>query len=98
MRHQNQTRRDKMSIANATPTSGTGTGPLADRNSLLLSAILLVSSFIVGEVAGLFHAGGITDPNNHPAVFVQYAQSAPWTTVHLVQHCDRSHDRRAARP
>jgi len=74
-----------MSIANATPTSGTGTGPLADRKSLLLSAILPVSSFIVGEVAGLFHAGGITNPNNHPAVFVQYAQSAPWTTVHLVQ-------------
>jgi len=74
-----------MSIANGTQTSGTRTGPLADRKSLLLSAILLVGGFIVGWVVGLFHAGGITDPNNHPAVFALYAQSGIWTTVHLAE-------------
>jgi flagellar biosynthesis protein FliQ len=74
-----------MSIANVTQRSGTQTSPTAHRKSLLLSAVLLLSSFIVGEVVSLFHAGGLTDPNNHPAVFVLYAQSGIWTTVHLAQ-------------
>jgi hypothetical protein len=74
-----------MLIANVTQGSGTQTGPTADRKSLFLSAILLVSSFIFGEVAGLFHAGGTTDPNNHLIIFALYAQSSIWTTVHLAQ-------------
>ena len=83
IRHQDQTRRNEMSIANAMQTSGTRTGPLAARKCLLLSAVLLVGGFIVGWIVSLFHAGGITDPNNHPAVFAIYAQSGIWTTVHL---------------
>jgi len=74
-----------MSVANGTPTSGTRTGSLADRRSLLLSAVLLVGGFIVGWVVSLFHAGGITDPNNHPAIFALYAQSGIWTAVHLAE-------------
>jgi hypothetical protein len=74
-----------MSIANAMQTSGTRTDPLAARKCFLLSAVLLVGGFIVGWIVSLFHAGGITDPNNHPAVFAIYAQSGIWTTVHLAE-------------
>ncbi len=55
---------------------------LADRKALLLSAALLVASIIVYAVASAFHPSGI-DPNNHPAVFAQYAHSAGWTGDHL---------------
>ena len=71
-----------MSIANMTQTSGTATGPLADRNALRLSAVFLVASIIVYAVATAFHPSGI-DPNNHPAVFAQYAPSTGWTADHL---------------
>ncbi len=73
-----------MSIPNATLTSGTRTGPTADRKALLLPAALLVIGFVALAVASVFHPGGI-DNNNHPAVFAQYAHSATWTTVHLAQ-------------
>jgi len=73
-----------MSITSATQTSGTGTGTRAERKFLRLSAVLLLSSFIVGAVLNFIHPGGV-DTNNHPAVFAQYAQSANWTTVHLAQ-------------
>jgi len=73
-----------MSIADVTHTSGTRTGALADRNALRLSAVLLVSSFVVLVIATVFHPGG-ADPNDHPATFTQYAHSAGWTADHLVQ-------------
>ena len=71
-----------MSIANVTQTSGTRAGPRADRTALRLSAVLLVASIIVYAVATPFHPSGI-DPNNHPAVFAQYAHSAGWIADHL---------------
>jgi hypothetical protein len=55
---------------------------VAERKALRLSAALLVGSFIVYAVATAFHPSGV-DPNDHPAVFVQYAQSAGWTADHL---------------
>ena len=71
-----------MSIANVTQTSGTRAGPRADRTALRLSAVLLVASIIVYAVSTPFHPSGI-DPNNHPAVFAQYAHSAGWIADHL---------------
>jgi hypothetical protein len=71
-----------MSIANGTQTSETRPRPRADRKALRLSALLLVASIIAYVVATPFHPSGI-DPNNHPAVFAQYAHSAGWTADHL---------------
>jgi hypothetical protein len=71
-----------MSSASVTPTSRGRTGPGADRGGLLQSAAPIVSSLAAYVVATAFHPGGI-DPNNHPAVFVQYARSAGWTADHL---------------
>ena len=73
-----------MSIANVTRTPGTRTGQVADRKALRLSAGLLVSSLIVLVIAIVFHPSG-GDPNDHPATFTLYAQSAGWTADHLVQ-------------
>ena len=72
-----------MSITPATQIAATRAGsPAADRKALLLSAVLLGSGFIGLGIASKFHAGTV-DANNHPAVFVQYAQSAAWTADHL---------------
>jgi len=71
-----------MSVASTTRTSGTRSSQ-ADRTALRLSAAFLAGSFIVLEIAAAFHPSGI-DPNNHPAVFLQYAHSAGWTADHLV--------------
>src|SRR5215472_12669444 len=72
-----------MSITSGTQRSRRAPGPVADRTSLILSAGLLVGSLIAGQVVSLFHAGGITAPNNHPVIFTLYAQSGIWTAVHL---------------
>ncbi|NKX56315.1 hypothetical protein [Arthrobacter mobilis] len=56
---------------------------MTDRKALRLSAGLLAPGFILLVVAGLFHPGG--PANNHSAVFAEYAGSAGWTAVHLVQ-------------
>src|SRR5262249_28249461 len=66
------------------PDIGTRTGPLADRKALFLSAHLLLTTVIVAVIAGVFHPSG-ADPNDHPATFTLYAQSAGWTADHLVQ-------------
>lgn len=54
----------------------------ASRGGIFLSAALLGAGFIVGIFATAFHPNGI-DPNNHPLVFAQYAQSSGWTADHL---------------
>ena len=51
---------------------------------LRLAAVLVVVGEIAYIVAGSFHAGH-EDPNNHEAVFAEYAASASWTIVHLGQ-------------
>ena len=56
---------------------------MIDRETLRLSAVLLVVGFIFYVVVGLLHAGG--PANNHPVVFAIYASSASWTAVHLGQ-------------
>ncbi len=71
-----------MSVASVTRTSRARIRPQADRTALRLSAVLVVSSFIVAGVATAFHPSGV-DPNNHPAAFAQYAHSAGWTADHL---------------
>jgi uncharacterized protein DUF4386 len=54
-----------------------------DRPSLRLSAALLLAGQLLFIVVGLFHPDG--DANDHPAVFVEYANSGSWTAVHLGQ-------------
>jgi hypothetical protein len=56
---------------------------MIDRNTLRLSAVLLVVGFIFYVMVGLLHPGG--PANNHPAVFAVYGSSASWTAVHLGQ-------------
>lgn len=51
------------------------------RKSFVLAAALIVVSFAVYVVASIYHPSGI-DPNNHPAVFAQYAASSYWTLDH----------------
>lgn len=73
-----------MSIADVTQTTGTGTGPAADRKLLRLSATLLGGGFIFWFLVSGLHPRGVPD-YDHPAVFAEYAKSAPWTAVHLGQ-------------
>lgn len=57
---------------------------MADRESLRLSAILLVIGVLVSVLAGVFHPGQ-QNANNHPAAFAEYAASQQWTLIHLGQ-------------
>jgi hypothetical protein len=52
--------------------------------SVRSSAIVLLSGEILSLVAGAFHPSS-QDPNNHPAVFTEYAGSDYWTLIHLGQ-------------
>jgi hypothetical protein len=56
---------------------------MIDRETLRLSALLLVVGFILYVMVGLLHPDG--PANNHRAVFGEYASSAGWTAVHLGQ-------------
>ena len=53
------------------------------RQSLRLSATLLLVGQLLYIVITLFHTGG--DANNHPAIFAAYAASETWTAVHVAQ-------------
>lgn len=53
------------------------------RQSLRLSAALLLTGQLLYIVITLFHTGG--EANNHPAIFAAYAASAVWTVDHLGQ-------------
>jgi hypothetical protein len=57
---------------------------MTDRTTLRVSALLLVLGDLLTGLAGLFHPGR-ENPNDHPAVFAEYAASANWTSVHLGQ-------------
>src|SRR6476620_1007622 len=57
---------------------------MIDRQALRLSATLLFVGDLLSLVVGIFHPG-CEEPNNHPAVFAEYAASATWTAVHLGQ-------------
>lgn len=56
----------------------------ADRKSLRLSAMLLVIGVLLSIGVGLLHPSR-EDPNNHTAVFAEYASDTQWTAVHLGQ-------------
>jgi hypothetical protein len=49
-----------------------------------LAAALVVIGELLSIIAGIFHPAR-EDPNNHPAVFAEYAASADWTLIHLGQ-------------
>jgi hypothetical protein len=53
------------------------------RQSLRLSAILLLVGQLLYVVITLFHTGG--DANNHHAIFAAYAASESWTVDHIGQ-------------
>jgi hypothetical protein len=57
---------------------------MTQRSMLRLSAVLLLLGDLLTLLAGLLHPGR-ENPNDHLAVFAEYAQSANWTTVHLGQ-------------
>ena len=56
---------------------------MIDRQSLRLSATLLLVGQLLYIVVTQFHTGG--DANNHPAIFAAYAGSGIWTAVHIGQ-------------
>ena len=56
---------------------------MADRSLLRLSATLVVIGEVLFAIVTLFHADG--PANNHPVVFAEYARSASWIPVHLLQ-------------
>src|SRR5215212_2611957 len=57
---------------------------MADRTSLRLAATLVLLGVLLSLVAGIFHPAR-EDPNDHQAVFAEYAESASWTAIHLGQ-------------
>jgi hypothetical protein len=57
---------------------------MADRKLLRLSATLLFVGELLSLLAGALHPSR-ENPNNHTAVFAEYANSADWTAVHLGQ-------------
>jgi len=56
---------------------------MIDRQSLRLSAVLLLVGQVLFIVVTLLHADG--PANNHPVVFAEYAASWSWKVVHLAQ-------------
>jgi hypothetical protein len=74
---------NEMFIANVTQTSGTRTGPLADRKLLRLSATLPLIGFVLLSVLTQFvHPGGGATLE---ATFANNAASGNWTAIHLGQ-------------
>ena len=57
---------------------------MADRSLLRLSATLVVIGEVLFALVTALHPGR-EDPNNHPAVFAEYASSASWIAVHFGQ-------------
>ena len=57
---------------------------MVDRSLLRLSATLVVIGEVLFALVTALHPGR-EDPNNHLAVFAEYASSASWTAVHFGQ-------------
>ncbi len=57
---------------------------MADRSLLRLSTTLVVIGEVLFALVTLFHPGR-EDPNNHPAVFAEYASSGSLIAVHFGQ-------------
>jgi len=60
----------------------TAINPLTQRALLRTGATLIVASAVASLVVEQFHPAH-EPPNNHPAVFAEYAASPNWSTVHL---------------
>src|SRR3954451_18732632 len=58
--------------------------PMSERALLRLAGTLLVGGLLLEVVAEIFHPSR-QDPNDHPAVFAEYAQSKDWIAVHFGQ-------------
>jgi hypothetical protein len=58
--------------------------PVAERASHLVAAVSLPLGVVLLALAELLHPSR-EDPNDHPAVFAEYAQSDSWIAVHLAQ-------------
>jgi hypothetical protein len=58
-------------------------GPV-ERDSVRLSAVLLLAGVVITAIAGFLHVEG-PDPNDHQTIFAIYAASQSWTAVHLGQ-------------
>ena len=54
---------------------------MVDRSLLRLAATLVVIGEVLFAVVTAFHPGR-EDPNNHPAVFAEYASSGSWIAIH----------------
>jgi hypothetical protein len=57
---------------------------VADLRSFRPAANLLIAGIVFSFVVGMLHPDR-QPPNNHPAVFAEYAASGIWTAVHLGQ-------------
>jgi hypothetical protein len=57
---------------------------MADRQSLRLSATLLLAGVLLSFLAGILHPGR-EFANDHTAAFAEYAGSGNWTAIHLGQ-------------
>lgn len=57
---------------------------MKERSSLRISATLLFVGIVISLLAGILHPGR-ENPNNHVAVFAEYASADAWTAVHLGQ-------------
>jgi hypothetical protein len=56
----------------------------ATRAGLIGSGGLLLGGLLLYQLATMFHPGHET-PNDHPAVFAEYASSRAWVAVHFAQ-------------
>jgi hypothetical protein len=54
------------------------------RTRLIVAGALIVGGYIANTVVGLFHPSR-ENPNNHLAVFAEYASSTDWIWVHYAQ-------------
>src|SRR5215218_9185792 len=58
--------------------------PSPYRMRLIVAGALIVGGYIANTVVGSFHPSR-EDPNNHVAVFTEYASSTDWIWVHYAQ-------------
>jgi hypothetical protein len=54
------------------------------RTRLIIAGALMIGGYVANTVIGLFHPSH-ENPNNHVAVFAEYASSTDWIWVHYAQ-------------
>jgi hypothetical protein len=59
--------------------------PAVRRTPLIVAGALLVGGTVANTIVTTFHPHQ-ADPNNHPAVFAEYAASSDWIAVHYAQY------------